>query len=273
MNRDFTLSQYSRLLTALRQAGYRFVPFGDVCSFRLDHPDGTPPAGRYVMLRHDVDLRAEDSLLTAQIEHDLGIRASYYFRIIPQSNRPEIIRAIAAMEHEIGYHYEDMSVAKGDVAEALAHFEKWLAYFRRFYPVRTICMHGAPASRYDGRDLWKTKSYRDYGIIGEPYFDIDFNRVFYLTDTGRQWDGYRVSVRDKVRQQEEWTRQGRTFHTTGQIIRCLEDGTYKDLIGDAVMITTHPQRWTDNRLRWMREYVTQSAKNIIKRILLWAKGY
>ena len=38
----------------------------------------------------------------------------------------------------------------------------------------------------------------DYGIIAEPYFDLDFDEVFYLTDTGRRWDGDDVSVRDKV---------------------------------------------------------------------------
>jgi len=38
----------------------------------------------------------------------------------------------------------------------------------------------------------------DYGIIAEPYFDMDFKEVLYLTDTGRRWDGDRVSVRDKV---------------------------------------------------------------------------
>ena len=44
--------------------------------------------------------------------------------------------------------------------------------------------------------------YRDYGIIAEPYFDVDFDEVFYLTDTGRRWDGDSVSVRDKVLKKE-----------------------------------------------------------------------
>lgn len=273
LNKDFTISEYRSLLLAFRQAGYRFIPFGDVCDFADGQREPSSLGYRYVMLRHDVDLRAANSLQTAQVEHELGIRASYYFRVIPQSNQPDIIRSIAALGHEIGYHYEDMSLTDGNIAEALAHFEKWLAYFRQFYPVRTICMHGAPTSRYDGRDLWKTKSYRDYGIIGEPYFDIDFNKVFYLTDTGRRWDGYRVSVRDKVKQQEQWIREGRTFHATDDIIRCLTDGTFERKIGDAVMVTTHPQRWTDDILPWMREYILQSLKNSVKRILLWAKKY
>ena len=80
-------------------------------------------------------------------------------------------------------------------------FESNLDYFRTFYPVKTICMHGSPASKWDNRDLWNNYSYRDFGIIAEPYFDLDFTNVLYLTDTGRKWNGERSSVRDKVFQE------------------------------------------------------------------------
>ena len=59
-------------------------------------------------------------------------------------------------------------------------------------------MHGSPLSKWDNRDLWKRYNYRDYGIIAEPYFDLDFDEVFYLTDTGRSWNNSKASVRDKV---------------------------------------------------------------------------
>ncbi len=273
MNRDFTLNTYRRFLLSLLEAGYMFVTFGEVREWQVKFPHEPLPWQRYVMLRHDVDKKAGRSLLTAQIEHELGICASYYFRVTPQSNQPAVIRSIAELGHEIGYHYEDMSIANGDVEKALAHFEQWLTYFRTFYPVKTICMHGAPTSRYDGRDLWKTKDYRDYGIIGEPYFDIDFSQVFYLTDTGRCWDGFRVSVRDKVPAQAQWTQQGRVFHSTDDLIACLSDGTYEQKLGKTVMITTHPQRWTNGIAPWLQEYMSQNAKNLIKRVLLWGKGY
>ena len=55
-------------------------------------------------------------------------------------------------------------------------------------PVKTICMHGSPLSKWDNRDLWKRYNYRDFGIIAEPYFDLDFDEVFYITDTGRSWN-------------------------------------------------------------------------------------
>ena len=211
---------------------------------------------------------AANSLATAQIEHELGICATYYFRVVPQSNQPDIIRAIAALGHEIGYHYEDMALMQGDTEKAYAHFQQQLNYFRQFYPVRTICMHGAPTSQWDGKELWKHYDYRALGIIGEPYFDIDFSQMFYLTDTGRCWDGYKVSVRDKIPvYQDQWNAQGLVYHATNDIIHAAEQGS----LPPRIMITTHPQRWTDRPLAWLKELLVQNAKNIIKRLFLVKK--
>jgi len=203
---DFTLKIYKQLLFEIQQVGYEFITFEEYC-------EGKRPT-KFVILRHDVDLRAGHSLATAQAEAALGIKASYFFRVVPQSNQPDKIMVMAALGHEIGYHYEDLSLFKGDMKAAVAHFEKQLAHFRQFYPVRTVCMHGSPASRYDNRDLWKQYNYRDFGVVGEPYFDVDFEDVFYLTDTGRCWDGDKYSVRDKVK--SSFTQ---SYHSTTDIIR------------------------------------------------------
>lgn len=256
---DFTLKKYKILLQSFLDCQYGFVTFENYCQHKTDLD-----AERFVILRHDVDLKAENSLATAQIEHSLGIKASYYFRVVPQSNMPEVIKAIVDLGHEIGYHYEDMAICEGDTQKAIAHFERQLAYFRQFYPVKTICMHGAPRSRFDGKELWKSFDYHDYGIIGEPYFDVDFSRVFYLTDTGRRWDGFNVSLRDKVPvYQDEWVRQGLVYHSTDDIIRAVESGNFPKHL----MMTTHPQRWTDQRGEWLWEYLSQSAKNVVKRLM------
>ncbi len=256
---DFTLKIYRELLQLLLKKGYEFLTFEQYCQLRESLPK------RFIVLRHDVDLKAKNSLLTAQIENELGIRASYYFRVVPQSNQPEIIRAIADLEHEIGYHYEDMAIEDGNVEKAIAHFTKQLAYFRQFYPVQTICMHGAPTSKWDGKDLWKHYDYRQYGIIGEPYFDVDFSQMFYLTDTGRCWDGCKVSVRDKIPvYQDLWTAQGLTYHSTKEVMNAAAS----DTLPARIMITTHPQRWTDNVFVWLKELVLQSIKNMIKRKFL-----
>ena len=257
---DFTLRIYRKLLCALQQKGYNFLTFEQYCMLL---PSQRPE--RFVILRHDVDLKAKNSLATAQMEHELGISASYYFRVVPQSNKPEIIRAIADLGHEIGYHYEDMTIANGDVKNAYEHFTQQLAYFRQFYPVRTICMHGAPTSQWDGRDLWEHYDYKQLGIVGEPYFDVDFSEVFYLTDTGRRWDGYKVSVRDKIPlYQDQWTEQGLVYRRTQAIIRAVKE----DRLPPRIMITTHPQRWNSRPIPWLMELVLQTIKNAIKRLFL-----
>ncbi len=161
---DFTLSTYQALLESIQKAGYNFYTFEDWCIGKAK--------GKCVILRHDVDLKASHSLATANIEAQLNIRATYYFRVVPQSNQPHIIESIVNLGHEIGYHYEDLSLFEGDKNKAMNHFVKQLTYFRQFYPVQTICMHGSPTSKFDNRQLWSTNNYREYGIIGEPYFDF-----------------------------------------------------------------------------------------------------
>jgi len=260
---DFTLKKYTELLQKLLDNHYRFVTFEQYCSHKTELE-----AEAFVILRHDVDLKAENSLATAQIEHTLGISASYYFRVVKQSNKPEIIKAIVNLGHEIGYHYEDMSLCGGDKEKALDHFKKQLVYFRQFYPVRTICMHGAPRSKFDGRDLWRQYNYHDFGIIGEPYFDVDFSKVFYLTDTGRRWDGFNVSLRDKIPvYQDEWIRQGWVYHSTDDLLEAIT----KLSLPQKLMITTHPQRWTNRYGVWLKETTMQSAKNIVKGMMVKRK--
>jgi len=258
--KDFTLDIYRTLLETLQAKGYQLISYRDyiMTSCRKDE--------KFVILRHDVDAKPGNSLKTAQIEASLGAKATYYFRVGKESNNPEIIRAIVALGHEIGYHYEDMSLCGGDIDKAYDHFQTWLDYFRQYYAVETICMHGAPTSKWDGKDLWKKYDYKALGITGEPYMDTDFSDVFYLTDTGRCWDGYKVSVRDKIPgHQDEWTKAGLTWHTTPQLIAAIEQGR----LPKHVMMTTHPQRWTNQKGAWYKEAITQKLKNIIKRILLW----
>lgn len=257
---DFTLEKYNELLLALDGNGYQFLTFEQYCA-QKEALSGS----RFVILRHDVDLKAENSFASAQIEHSLDIQASYYFRIVEKSNKPEIIKAIAAMGHEIGYHYEDMAICDGDVEKALTHFKDQLSYFRQFYSVKTICMHGSPCSKYDSRDLWKHYDYHDFGIIGEPYFDVDFSQVLYLTDTGRRWDGFNMSVRDKIPvYQDRWLKEGLVYHSTNDIIQAIGMGA----LPERLMMTTHPQRWTDAWGEWLVEMSSQAIKNVVKRVLL-----
>ncbi|MEZ4840428.1 MAG: hypothetical protein R2821_02660 [Flavobacteriaceae bacterium] len=133
-----------------------------------------------------------------------------------------------------------------------------LSKLRKLAKVSTICMHGSPMSKFDSKDLWKKYDYKSFDIKGEPYFDVDFSNVFYLTDTGRKWDGDRVSVRDKVDSKFDIS-----LHSTNQIISYTSQGR----LPKRIMFTFHPQRWNDNYMMWIKELLFQSTKNLIKRMI------
>lgn len=254
---DFTLETYSRLMDTLVSKGYEFTSVE-----KLNLNKGKK---KIVILRHDVDANPENSLRTSIIEHQFGIHGTYYFRIVRESFNKNVIKKIAALGHEIGYHYEDLALAKGDFQKAFELFEKNLQRFEGLYNVKTICMHGSPLSKFDNRLMWHKKHYSDYGIICEPYFDIDFSKVLYLTDTGRRWDGEKVSVRDKELNKGYTSLSSNfKFRSTGDIIRAANNGD----LPNQVMLNFHPQRWTNDPLIWSKELVWQGIKNQVKGLIV-----
>ncbi|MDP3115419.1 MAG: hypothetical protein Q8M98_11720 [Candidatus Cloacimonadaceae bacterium] len=216
------------------------------------------PSGKSVILRHDVDRAPLNSMRFAQIEHDKAIQSTYFFRIVRQSYNPQIIKQIIMLGHEVGYHYEDLDLCNGDFEKAYDSFRVNLDKLRKLYPVVTICMHGSPLSKYDNRSLWQKYDYKSLGIIGEPYFDIDYSKLFYITDTGRKWNYREVSFRDKVDSSFKLD-----INSTKHLISLIQNGE----LPDQLMINTHPQRWNDGWAKWLRELVMQRVKNQVKKTL------
>ena len=274
---DFTIEKYRELLEALRSQN----------NFSL---------------RHDVDLRPEFSFCVAQVEASMGMQATYYFRTVPESYDEEIVKKIVALGHQAGYHYECLTTCKGNVDAAYDDFCGNLEKLRKVVPITTACAHGSPKSKWDSQSLWKLPSYQvaeslsyqeekplshsvtqspshsvydihSLGIDYEPMLDTDFSKTLYLTDTGRRWDGYRVSVRDKVpKYQEQWEQEGLVFHSTDDIIRALRNPAHP-IHHKELLINTHPQRWMPCGIGWMKEAVLQNTKNIVKRFLVSTNNF
>lgn len=254
---DFTLNKYQELINAILKQEYCFQTVQQYFE---------SPIAKSIILRHDVDKRPAHSLKFAQIQHQLSIKGTYYFRCLPMSFDAKIIKEIADMGHEIGYHYENLSfiaqqknIKNKDQLYSLAwdDFRTQLDRFRKLYPVKTICMHGAPLSKYDNKSLWEKFDYRSEGIIAEPYLDIDFLQDSYYTDTGRRWDGEQYSLRDSVHINQEKAR------STNDLIHLFDS----KLLKDHILLTFHPQRWTNDPIIWLREYFLQSIKNEMKKML------
>ena len=244
--RDFTLRAYRLLLEAFQRNGYRFQTFEEMMT--------RPADGKTVVMRHDVDEKAWNALKMAQLENELGVRATYFFRIVKQSNVPEVIRQIVALGHEVGYHYEDLALAEGDDALAIKSFEENLNYFRGYYPVKSVCMHGSSTSKYDNRLLWKNHALSDFGLVGEPYLSVDFEKVFYMTDTGYAWDGGKFATRDVVESHYDLS-----FHTTQQIMDCIDQGRFPE----QSLVLAHTL-WTNNVFQWNWLHFREFARNRVK---------
>jgi hypothetical protein len=258
---DFTLTTYLSLLSGLKNNDYCFQTVNEFLTL--------PKDGKVVIMRHDIDKFPENALAIAKTETRYNIKSTYYFRSVPESWNEQIIKEIDSMGHEVGYHYESLTTCNGDTDIAYQDFYENLERLRKLVDVKTICMHGSPYSKFDSKDIWLKYSYKELGIIGEPYLDIDFSKVFYLTDTGRRWDGYNVSVRDKISvYQKKWIEEDFVFKTTCDIIKKIPTLSKQYPV---IMITTHPQRWTDNNLMWISEFLFQHIKNVVKRVLIKAR--
>jgi hypothetical protein len=251
MMRDFTITQYTSLLDQLKKSGGVFQTVREYA---------THPEKNAILLRHDIDDRKAHALIFAKLQFERGIKGTYYFRVVPESFQEELIQEIESLGHEIGYHYEDMDFAKGNTQEAYRLFIAHLEKLRGIAKIDTICMHGSPRSEYDNKDVWKEYSYKQHGIIAEPYLDFNFDDLYYLTDTGRMWDGKKFSIRDEIKTTKIWPQ----FHSTQDIVLGLQNKK----LPFPVMINFHPQRWTDELALWIKEMLFQSAKNQIKK---WRK--
>ena len=77
-----------------------------------------------------------------------------------------------------------------------------------------------------------------------------------------------MGIRTSVRAGDRAFLQGENkFKSTKDIIRAAEQG----LLPDQIMITIHPQRWTNKPLPWVKELVWQNIKNVAKGILVKTK--
>jgi len=215
-----------------------------------------------ISFRHDVDRKPNKSLKMAKLEHDKGIKSTYYFRMKPESYNEDIIKEIIKLGHEIGYHYESLCDSKGDFELGISDFKKNLAILRELYPVKKIAMHGRPTSPYDSRDLWKKYDYRDYGIEYEPYFDTNYNEVLYITDAGRAWGDDSINRRDKVSTKFDFD-----LTSLNKILTALANNE----LPDKIIMNIHPEHWAENNLEWVVIFIKRKIRNFVKRIYLKMK--
>jgi hypothetical protein len=246
---DFTVDKYRSLCKAIVDNGYESLKI-------VDGVEKAVIPEYAILLRHDVDRKPQNALELAKVEHEYGLGSTYYFRMVPASFNPKIIKEISELGHEIGFHYECLSKTKGDYQEAIMLFAKELEIFRNLADIKTIAMHGSPFSPYNNLDLWKTYQFSEYGIVGEAYLSIDYRKFAYFTDTGRTWERNKHNLRDFVNQ-DEFVKK--PIVSTDDLIDLIENRDIKKLC-----IQSHPERWAGGVWEWGLSYGTDQFVNLIK---------
>lgn len=98
MSCSFELAHYADLLAAAQAGGYTFAHF-----------DGAPRSGT-VILRHDVDLSLDAALRMAELEHDVGVSATYFlmtesvFYNLDSHEGVAALDRLRALGHRVGQH-------------------------------------------------------------------------------------------------------------------------------------------------------------------------
>ncbi len=244
---DFTLERYSEILDAALEAGYSTTTVREL--FAADSIDDP-----HIVLRHDVDRRPANAVAMARMEAEKEIRATYYFRIIPQTFKPPMIKEIADLGHEIGYHYEDFHKARYDPVRAFDMFQNHVQELRAITPVSTIAMHGSPLAKFNNMKLW---DFHDYGEVDvkDCILSYDWSDYAFFTDTGRSFGESRANLRDRI--------GGQSFpeiSTSLELAAFLHGSRWPK-----VQLSTHPERWNPAGGTWLLQLGQDLAVNAIKR--------
>jgi hypothetical protein len=253
--KDFTLQRYIQYLEAIKRNYTNIIRFDEY--FLSD-----PMPGSFCMIRHDVDRKPFHALKMAMIEYEKGIRSTYFFRTKFHTFKPDIIKSIANLGHEIGYHYECLSDSHGDIDKALQDFSHNLQKINKIYPVKTITMHGRPLSRFNNSDMWEKMAHRhsflsNLGILADVYLDIDYTDIAYINDTGRNWSSSLSNIRDKVT-----SRVSADFESGETLYNYLLSNPHPKLV-----VLTHPERWSWNSFDFFTQLCKDSIINIVKGFL------
>jgi len=173
--REFSAPGFEALLRALLDRGYRAMAY-----------DRAEPAAQHLLLRHDLDMSLEAALPIAEIEHRMGLAATYFVLLRSEMYNPFSAAAQIVLDrlhdlgHEIGLHFD--AGLYGDDPATLERAGEWeCAVLEALLgrEVRTVSFH-RPAEALQGR----AGAFAGRRHAYEPHF---FTEMGYCSDSRGAW--------------------------------------------------------------------------------------
>ncbi|MEG1529111.1 MAG: hypothetical protein RR405_02055, partial [Clostridia bacterium] len=94
-------AEYKSILMRAKSFGFQF---NRVCDFGLEEYINTD---KTVILRHDIDTDVHIARKMFEIEKELSIKSTYYFRLSTMNLK--FIKELIAYGNEVSYHFEEIS--------------------------------------------------------------------------------------------------------------------------------------------------------------------
>lgn len=197
---------------------------------------------QFIIIKHDVEDKPEKALRLSKIEHSLGIKATYYVHsfFLKSPRSVAILKEIASLGHEIGYHYDVMDNNEGDKDKAKLEFEEALNDFKKnSLPIITVCPHGNPLKKRIGyssnKDFFLDRQIKEYfNDIIDVYItfpDMLTKDYLYITDAR-----YAYFYRDAKSTKTDATEQLIPISREEDIFKMIKEG-------NSVIISTHSHRY------------------------------
>lgn len=245
------LGDFRSLLEGALSHGYSLVSIELL--WKLIQTDKVDPAGRYLVLRHDIDTDPGTGEAMWQIEKALGGEASYFFRLSTIDWR--LMARITDAGASIGYHYEELAtVAKErrlrtreqslrSIPEAQERFAQNLDRMRMATgrAMRVAAAHGDFVNRSLGIANW--------AILADPTF---------RREVGVDLEAYDGAFMDRVGSRHSDTHYPR-FWIPGAPSLAIASGV------PIVYLLVHPRHWQVDRMINARDDLGRLRESILYR--------
>jgi hypothetical protein len=185
---DFTLAAFDQFCQQITH-----MPVFTLADFLAR--DVAPPTP-YLILRVDVDYREHHAIQMARIAEHYHLNGSFYFRHRSEGFDLNAMRAVAALDHEVGYHFETLDTCGGNFEQAERLFLDHLGLLRDAgLKIRTVAAHGTvpTANTYQANFALFTRApdlFQRARLIGETTLSLDFTKLVYISDANWRWRRY-----------------------------------------------------------------------------------
>jgi hypothetical protein len=174
-----SFSHYRECLIKAKEVGYVFLKLHDRAA--------AARPGKFIFLRHDIDMSVSNALIMAKIESGLGIASTYFVRVSGKYNpfhypNWKCLMEIQRLKHELGLHYsQDIPQVMGQNFGEFFRREKLILETIMGSPIMGAAVHDPDHSLINDSNL------TSFGLTYHAYSDFFLKQCKYLSDSRGSW--------------------------------------------------------------------------------------